>query len=118
VTAGCGGGSASGPPKRPSTAARISIVSPAANATVGTDSTLEIALTGGRLVSRTTGPLTPDEGHLHITVDGMTLVMTEELVRPLLGLAPGEHSVQVEFVAVDHGPFANRPVAAALFTVA
>lgn len=29
----------------------------------------------------------------------------------------GPHSVQAEFVATDHAPFANRVVAAVLFTV-
>lgn len=92
-------------------------MAPAANATVGQDTTLEVRLTGGTLVPRTTGPLTADEGHLHVTVDGLTLVMSDELVRPLTGLVPGNHSVEVEFVAVDHAPFANRQVAVALFSV-
>ena len=78
---------------------------------------LEVSLTGGTLVARTTGPLSSTEGHLHVTVDGLTLTMSDDLVRPLTGLVPGDHSVEVEFVAVDHGPFANRQVAVALFTV-
>ncbi|MEA3076479.1 MAG: hypothetical protein QOF60_1387 [Actinomycetota bacterium] len=84
---------------------------------VGTETTVSVTLTGGRLVARTSGPLTADEGHLHLTVDGLTLAMTDELVRPLTGLVPGDHSLQVEYVAVDHGPFANRQVAVVLFTV-
>lgn len=35
----------------------------------------------------------------------------------LKGLTPGQHSVQVDFVAVDHVPFKNRVTAAVLFTV-
>jgi hypothetical protein len=95
----------------------VTIVAPGPGAVVGTDTTLSVALTGGRLVARTSGPLTADEGHLHVTIDGLSLLMTDELTREVIGLAPGEHSLQVEYVAVDHGPFANRQVAAVLFTV-
>jgi hypothetical protein len=36
----------------------------------------------------------------------------------LHGLAPGTHSLLVEFVAIDHAPFRNRPQASVLFNVA
>jgi hypothetical protein len=35
----------------------------------------------------------------------------------LKGLTPVPHSVQVEFVAIDHLPFRNRVIAAVLFSV-
>jgi hypothetical protein len=37
--------------------------------------------------------------------------------QPLHGLRAGAHSLQAEFVATDHQPFANRVVAAVLFNV-
>jgi hypothetical protein len=32
-------------------------------------------------------------------------------------LAPGQHTVTAEFVAIDHLPFKNRPTAAVIWTV-
>jgi len=43
--------------------------------------------------------------------------MAYSTTQELKGLTPGAHSVQVEFVAIDHLPFSNRVVAAVLFTV-
>jgi hypothetical protein len=43
--------------------------------------------------------------------------MAYSTTQELKGLTPGPHSVQVEFVAIDHLPFRNRVVAAVLFTV-
>ena len=33
------------------------------------------------------------------------------------GLAPGEHTLEAEFVAADHGPFDPRVTARATFTI-
>lgn len=105
---------------RPTTAARIEIVEPAPNAKTGPDVTLKMNLIGAQVVSpdKVTGPLRGDEGHIHVSLDGQLVSMNYGLEAPLAGLKPGSHSVQAEFVAVDHAPFKNRVVAAVLFQVA
>jgi hypothetical protein len=64
---------------------------------------------GGRLFS--------DRGHIHVLVDGQLVAMPLELTDPLPTLSPGVHTVEAEFVASDHLPFANRVVAAVTFRV-
>lgn len=122
VGAGCGGGGDGGEPggsgtQRPVTKARIEITEPTANQVTGPDVRVKVNLIGAREVPRTSGPLRPDEGHIHVSVDGAVVAMNFGDVHELKGLTPGPHSVQVEFVAVDHQRFANRVVAAVLFTV-
>jgi hypothetical protein len=120
AVAGCGGGgdgSSGGDAARPRTDARIQIVQPAANQVVGTDPTLELNLIGATVVDRTTGPLTPTEGHIHVTVDGKLVSMAYGTTQPLGPLPPGPHTLEAEFVATDHAPFANRVKAGTLFTV-
>ncbi len=118
---GCGGGDSSGSGagdgSRPRTDVRIQIVQPAANAVTGPEPTLEVNLIGGTVVERTTGPLNPTEGHIHVTVDGKLVSMAYGTNQKLGPLEPGPHQVQVEYVATDHAPFANRVVAGTLFTV-
>ena len=122
TAAGCGGGddggSSSAAKDRPTTTARIQITAPTPNEVTGPDVTVRIELLGGTVVDRTTGELTPDEGHVHVTVDGKLVSMAYETEQVIKGLAPGSHSVAAEFVAVDHNPFKNRPKAAVLFEVA
>ena len=122
ILAGCGGGgdssdSGGGGESRPRTDVRIQIVQPAANQVTGPEPTLEMNLIGGSVVERTTGPLTPTEGHIHVTVDGQLVSMAYGTNQKLGPLAPGQHTVQAEYVATDHAPFANRVVAASIFTV-
>ena len=59
----------------------------------------------------------PDRGHVHVSVDGTLIAMPVGLSAPLPELSAGEHTVQAEFVAADHVPFANRVVAAVTFEV-
>ena len=93
---------------RPTTRARIQIVSPRDGEVVrARDVHLVVRLDGGKLVPFTSKTLVPNEGHLHVWLDG-------RLVSMLFGssstiqVEPGHHTLQVEFVAVDHGPFAPR----------
>jgi hypothetical protein len=120
--AGCGGSGSSSSTtttavKRPATTATIQIVTPAPNQVSPPDVVLKIQLTGGRVVQRTTGALTPDEGHVHVTHDGKLVSMAYETEQVLPGVAPGQHAIEAEFVAVDHAPFTNRPKSAVLFEV-
>lgn len=112
-----GGGGSGGAPARPTTSARLQIVEPTANQVTGPNVAVKLNLMGAQVVDRTTGPLTPDEGHLHLSVDGQLVSMAYGADQELKDLTPGPHTVQAEFVAVDHAPFANRVVAATLFTV-
>ena len=103
---------------RPSTSAQIQIVSPQANETTGSDVSLRVELTGGKIVQVSTGPLRGDEGHVHVSLDGKLVEMQYTASQQLTGLAPGQHSLSAEFVATDHLPFRNTPRSVVLFTVA
>ena len=105
--------------QRPTTTARLEITAPQPNAKTGADITLKMNLIGGQVVPPETvsGPLRGDQGHIHVSVDGQLVSMNYGLEAPLTGLKPGSHSVQAEFVAVDHAPFKNRVIAAVLFEV-
>lgn len=117
VTMSACGGTSKPVAARPSTTARLQIVQPTPNQQTGPDVDLKVDLIGARVVQRTAGTLTPDEGHIHVSVDGKLVSMAYGTEQPITGLTPGQHSVQAEFVAIDHAPFKNRVVAAALFTV-
>ncbi|MGH2758631.1 MAG: hypothetical protein ACRDKJ_03600 [Actinomycetota bacterium] len=103
---------------RPRSAATVEILEPEANATVTADTfSVRIGLDGGRIVSETSRNLTPDEGHVHVSVDGEILSQTYGLTQRLDAPAPGKHLLQVEFVAKDHGPFNPRVIASVPFEV-
>lgn len=99
---------------RPRSTATIAIASPAADSVV-TTSTLHVAftLTGGRIVNVTTKDITPDTGHIHLSIDGRLISMNYQLAQDISmsPFAPGAHSLQGEFVAADHLPFSPRVIA-------
>ena len=117
---GCGSdkkSSAPGGPQRPATDARIQIVAPTPNQETGPEVTVQVKLIGAKEVPQVTGPIKPDEGHIHVSLDGNVVAMAYGDSQTLKGISPGQHSVQVDFVATDHIPFLNRVTAAVLFTV-
>ncbi len=117
---GCGSDKKSSSPsaqERPTTSARIQIVSPTPNQETGPDVTVQVKLIGAKEVPQVSGALNPEEGHIHVSLDGVVVAMAYSESQTLKGLTPGQHSVQVDFVAVDHVPFRNRVTAAVLFTV-
>jgi Family of unknown function (DUF6130) len=117
---GCGSekkSSAPSTPQRPATDARIQIVAPTPNQETGPDVTIQVKLIGAKEVPQVTGSVKPDEGHIHVSLDGTVVAMAYGDSQTLKGLTPGQHSVQVDFVAIDHLPFKNRVTAAVLFTV-
>ena len=67
-------------------------------------------------MSFTSTKLLPDEGHIHLFLDGALVSMSYNLAKDLL-VAPGVHRLQAEFVAVDHGPFDPRVQAFVEFRV-
>lgn len=109
--------SAPGAGERPATSARIQILSPTPFEETGRDVTVRVKLIGAREVPQVSGPVRPDEGHIHVSLDGAVVAMAYEDSQVLENLTPGEHSVQVDFVAVDHLPFRNRVTAAVVFRV-
>jgi hypothetical protein len=110
----CGSGSSGS--KRPTTTARLAIVQPTSAEVTGADITLQMSLTGATVVppTQTTG-LRGDQGHIHVSLDGKLISMAYGLTQPVTGLTPGTHTIQAEFVASDHLPFANRVTAAVVF---
>jgi hypothetical protein len=112
---GGGGGSSGGP--RPTTDAKVQIVAPTPNEVMGPDFTVQISLKGARVVTETSGALTRDEGHIHLTLDGAAYVMSYADRQDFTDIPAGAHSLQAEFVAKDHAPFSNRPRAFVRFNV-
>lgn len=118
--AACGSSGGAATPARPHTPATLTILEPAPNATTGPDATVRLRLTGAKLAPGTqiSGGAQPRRGHIHLSVDGQLYSMTDTLTQQVNALTPGVHTVQAEFVAADHLPFANRVVAAVSFRVA
>ena len=110
--------SSTGTTTRPTTPAKLAIVSPEPGATTGSTILLRLRLTGATVVapSQVTG-IDPTEGHIHVSVDGKLVSMAYGLTQPVRDLSPGQHTVLASFVASDHRPFANAVVATVVFVV-
>jgi hypothetical protein len=103
---------------RPSSPARLSIVSPTVGEGVpGSTVDLRVKLEDAKLVPGTTTEIVPDEGHLHVLLDDTLISMTEGLEQAIPDVPPGEHRITVEFVATDHAPFDPRVIAVVAFEV-
>ena len=115
-TGSTGSTGATGP--RPSSPAKLTIVSPKNGAVVhDTSVELRVELEGATIVPQTTKDVRPDEGHLHVYLDDALISMTEGTEQEIDDLSPGVHRLQVEFVAADHVPFDPRVVEVATFDV-
>ena len=104
---------------RPASTAVLAITRPIAGQTVtGTSVVVVMTLTGGRIIDASSTTLTPDTGHIHLSIDGALQSMTFGLVQELdvRSLSPGPHTLTAEFVAADHGPFDPRVTASVTFT--
>ena len=105
---------------RPSSVTAIAIVQPVPEQVVnGTTLDVVLVLRGGTIVDAATTRVTPTTGHVHISVDGKLQSMTYGLVQEIsvAGLLPGNHTLEAEFVAADHGPFAPRVTSQVTFIV-
>jgi hypothetical protein len=101
---------------RPRSPATLTIVSPRPNEVVtGDRMRVDLLLEGGRLTDTTTTRVTPTTGHLHVSIDGQLLSMTSatDARVDISELADGEHLLEADFVAADHGPF-RPPVTASV----
>jgi hypothetical protein len=103
---------------RPSSPAKLTIETPRNGQTVRQDRPeVHLNLVGAKIVSQTTTHIQGDEGHIHLIVDGRLVNMNYGLSQRLPQLAPGQHVLQVEFVAADHAPFEPRVLTQAAFQV-
>ena len=103
---------------RPSSPAKLTIMSPRNGQTVKEGAQLRLGLDNAKIVNQTTTRIQGGEGHIHLLVDGKLVNMNYGLRQRLPELAPGQHVVQVEFVAADHAPFEPRILTQAAFTIA
>ena len=123
--AACSGGGGSAQPAattaaaaRPSSPAKLTIEAPRNGQTVHQDRPeVRLNLVGAKIVSQTTTHIQGDEGHIHLIVDGRLVNMNYGLSQRLPQLTPGQHVLQVEFVAADHAPFEPRVLTQAAFQV-
>jgi Domain of unknown function (DUF4399) len=118
----CSNGSAASdtgtPISRPSSTGEITIVSPTDGEAIhGSDVPVTVRLRGAKVVPATTTNVVPDQGHLHLTLDGEVVTMNFGLSDTMTDVAPGLHTLQVEFVATDHLPFDPRVIQQVTFTV-
>ena len=117
------GGSTSTPAQttlvaRPASTAKLTILAPRNGQTLSRQGPeVRLGLAGAKIVSHTTTRIQPDQGHIHLLVDGKLVAMNYGLNERLPSLTPGQHLVQVEFVAADHAPFDPRVLTQAAFTV-
>jgi hypothetical protein len=103
---------------RPASTAKLTILTPRNGQTLSRQaSEVRLNLLGAKIVSHTTTRIRPDQGHIHLLVDGKLVAMNYGLNERLPKLSPGQHLVQVEFVAADHAPFEPRVLTQAAFTV-
>ena len=105
--------------ERPSSPAKLTIVAPRNGQTVHqARPEVRLELAGAKIVSRTTTNIQGNEGHIHLLVDGRLVNMNYGLRQRLPELPPGQHVLQVEFVAADHAPFEPRILTQAAFDIA
>jgi hypothetical protein len=104
---------------RPSTTAELTVVSPRPGELFHGDPAtvpVELHVTGGRVVPTTSLRLVPNEGHIHLYVDGSLVAMTG--LTGAVSAQPGRHTLRAEFVAIDHQPFDPRVWVTVSFSVA
>lgn len=80
-----------------------------------TDATVRLELTGARIIPQASTNLRPDEGHIHLKLDGKIITLLGTLEEKLPPLSPGPHLLEVEFVAADHSPFNPRVIETVTF---
>ena len=104
---------------RPATPARLEILAPRSGAVVGPHPTLRLRQSGARLataaVSGAAGPA--DQGFAHVYEDNKLVSVLYTLTQRLPTLDAGPHTVRVDFVALDHAPFANNVTDSTRFSV-
>ena len=102
---------------RPRSTATLSILAPTSGAELTTRSVVvQLKLVGGTITKVVSTHIEPNVGHIHIRLDGVTITLLGSLTNPV-PVTPGNHIIQAEFVASDHGPFLPRVLTAVSFSV-
>lgn len=97
--------------------AKIAIIEPAPGTVVTADAVrVRVKLEGARVVPDTRFDITPDEGHIHLSLNGNVLSMNYGLDE-IIPVGKGPQLLQAEFVAADHLPFNPRVISTVTFTV-
>ena len=103
--------------ERPRSTATVSMIEPAPGAVITGDRLrVRLELTGGQVILETKTALKPDEGHIHVLLDGKTVSMAYGLEQEV-AVTKGPHLLQAEYVAADHSPFNPRVIVAATIVV-
>lgn len=121
LTTGCGMRKQAATPAanqpRPHSVATLQMLEPLPGSMItGARMRVRLALNGGRIIQETTTRLAPDEGHIHLLVDGQIVSMTYGLDQEV-EVAKGAHLLQAEYVANDHFPFNPRVIVVSTIVV-
>ena len=103
---------ASGP--RPASTAMLAFIEPTPAMRTDADAlTVRLELQGATLTQTTSTAVSPDTGHIHLSLDGFLISMSGDTTQviDLRDLTPGKHTLSAEFVANDHLSF-DPPVVA------
>ena len=95
----------------------LSLVSPREGALVGTDLTISFRVTNFALVAPGGPAGVPNEGHVHVRLDGIFYAEQTDDAPLHLSLRDGPHSVMFQLVDNDHDPLIPRVEATVHFTV-
>jgi hypothetical protein len=99
---------------RPASTATLRFLAPQDGSVAsGDELTVRLDLTGATITSVTSMTVTPDTGHVHLSLDGTLVSMVGGVLQVvnLRGVPPGTHTLTATFVAADHLPF-DPPVTA------
>lgn len=115
LAAGCGGKgnsaqpSSSRPAPRPQSTGKISIIEPTPGEIVnGGTLHVKLAVEGATILDNpNVVQPKPDEGHIHLSLDGKVVSMTYGTEQDI-AVTPGKHLLEAELVAGDHLPFSPR----------
>jgi hypothetical protein len=99
---------------RPPSSATLRFLTPQNGSVAsGDELTVRLELIGATITSVTSTTVSPDTGHVHLSLDGVLVSMTGGALQvvDLREVAPGPHTLTATFVAADHLPF-DPPVTA------
>jgi hypothetical protein len=123
LAAGCGGKgssaqpSSSPPAPRLQSTGKISIIEPTPGKVVnGGSMHVKLTVEGATILDNpNVVQPKPDEGHIHLSLDGKVVSMTYGTEQDI-AVTPGRHLLEAEFVAGDHLPFSPRVAQKTTFT--